>query len=68
MYHFDVDSPTQNHYRVRRLGASVRGVCHADEVSYFFKNIYGDVPERDSMEFKSIQRFVSESIPCAYFE
>lgn len=62
MYHFDVDSPTQNHYRIRRLGSSVRGVCHADEVSYLFKNSYGEVPERDSMEFKSIQRFVS----CSY--
>lgn len=59
MYHFDVDSPTQNHYRIRRLGSNVRGVCHADEVSYLFKNVYGDVPQRDSMEFKSIQRFVS---------
>lgn len=61
VYHFDVDSPTLNHYRIRRFGSDVRGVCHADEVSYIFKNSYGDVPERDSMEFKSIQRFVSFS-------
>lgn len=61
VYHFDVDSPTLNHYRIRRFDSSVRGVCHADEVSYIFKNSYGDVPERDSMEFKSIQRFVSFS-------
>jgi carboxylesterase type B len=62
MYHFNVDSPTQNHYRIRRLGPKIRGVCHADEMSYIFKNIYSGVPERDSLEFKTIQRFVSDSI------
>lgn len=33
LYSFEVDSETQNHYRIRRLGKDVRGVCHADEVS-----------------------------------
>lgn len=58
LYRFAVDSPTQNHYRIRRCGPTVRGVCHADEISYLFKNMFGGVPERDSIEFISIQRFV----------
>lgn len=62
LYRFAVDSPTQNHFRIRKLGPNVRGVCHADEISYFFKNIFGDVPEQSSLEFKSIQRFVSFSV------
>ena len=33
LYRFAVDSPTQNHYRIRRLGKDVKGVCHADDVS-----------------------------------
>lgn len=59
LYRFAVDSPTLNHYRISHLGPEVRGVCHADELSYLFKNINIDVPERDTIEFKSIQRFVS---------
>lgn len=58
LYRFAVDSPTFNHYRISRFGPTLRGVCHADELSYLFKNKYGDVPEKDSMEFKTIQRFV----------
>lgn len=59
LYRFAMDSPTQNHYRIRRLGGNVRGVCHADDVCYLFKNIFGDVPARDSVEFQTITRFVS---------
>lgn len=59
MYRFAVDSPTQNYYRNTRCGPNVRGVCHSDEISYLFKNEFVDVPNRDSMEFKSIERFVS---------
>lgn len=58
-YRFAVDSPTQNHYRNVRLGPEVRGVSHGDEISYLFKNIYVEVPDRDSMEYKAINRFVS---------
>lgn len=57
-YHFGVDSPTQNHYRNAHLGLGVKGVCHADEMSYLFKNIYVDLPHKDSMEFTAITRFV----------
>lgn len=58
-YRFAVDSPTQNHYRNVRLGPGIKGVSHGDEISYLFKNVYVDVPRRDSMEFKAIQQFVS---------
>lgn len=59
LYRFAVDSPTHNHYRIARLGPEIRGVCHADEVSYLFKNIYTILPPQNSMEFTAIQRFVS---------
>lgn len=58
MYRFAVDSPTQNFFRIRRLGPGVRGTCHADEVGYIFKNSFAEVPEVDTMEFRSIKRFV----------
>ncbi len=57
-YRFAVDSPTQNHYRNAHIGNGVRGVCHADELSYLFKNIYVDLPAKNSMEFTAITRFV----------
>ncbi|KAJ6644259.1 Esterase B1 [Pseudolycoriella hygida] len=57
-YCFAVDSPTQNHYRNAHLGLG-KGVCHADEVSYLFKSTYVDLPDKDSMEFIAITRFVS---------
>ncbi|CRL03530.1 CLUMA_CG016459, isoform A [Clunio marinus] len=59
LYRFAVDSPTQNYYRITRLGPEVRGVCHADEISFLFKSVRLDVPLEDSMEFKTIKRFVS---------
>nr|UCI87123.1 carboxylesterase [Bradysia odoriphaga] len=58
-YRFAVDSPTQNHYRNRWFGLGSKGVVHADELSYLWKNIQGDVPSRDSIEFLSIMRFVN---------
>lgn len=58
LYRFAVDSPTQNYYRISRYGASMRGVCHADEISYLFKNKYVDVPSKGTIELKSIERFV----------
>lgn len=57
-YRFAVDSPTQNHYRNAHIGLGVKGVCHADELSYLFKNIYVELPDKDSMEFTAIKRFV----------
>lgn len=62
LYRFAVDSTTQNHYRITRLGPAIRGVSHGDEISYLFKSIYVDVPARDSMEFQAIKKFVSNQI------
>lgn len=62
LYRFAVDSTTQNHYRISRLGPAIRGVSHGDEIFYLFKSIYVDVPARDSMEFQAIKRFVSNQI------
>jgi carboxylesterase type B len=62
VYRFGVDSATQNHFRIRRLGPDVRGVCHADDISYLFKNIFGGVPAEGSVELKTIQRFVRHFI------
>jgi carboxylesterase type B len=59
LYNFAVDSPTQNHYRIRSVGPDAKGVTHADELSYLWKNGQGDVPPRDSMEYEAIMRFVS---------
>ncbi|KAL7024852.1 hypothetical protein ACKWTF_013219 [Chironomus riparius] len=59
LYKFAVDSPTQNHYRNRWFGLGSKGVSHADELSYFWKNGQGDVPPLDSMEFEAIKRFTS---------
>ena len=58
LYRFAVDSPTQNHYKINRYGPNIRGVCHGDELSYLFKNKYGDVPAHSTIEYKSIERFV----------
>lgn len=66
LYRFAVESPTQNHFKINRFGADVPGVCHGDEISYLFKNKYGDVPNRNTIEFKSIERFVCEK--CFYFQ
>ncbi|KAG5677879.1 hypothetical protein PVAND_007596 [Polypedilum vanderplanki] len=59
LYRFAVDSPTQNYYKISRFGPDLRGVCHGDEISYLFKNKCCAVPEQNTLEFKSIQRFVS---------
>lgn len=59
MYEFAVDSPTQNHYRNRFFGVGSKGVTHADELCYLWKNKQGDVPPKDSMEFRAIETFVS---------
>lgn len=62
-YRFNFDSPTFNHYRVLMCGKTVRGVCHADDLSYIFKNaISKEVPEATSAEFKTIQRMVSDKV------
>lgn len=58
LYRFAVDSPTQNLFRIRWYGTGRKGVVHADELSYLWKTVQGDVPDRDSIEFIAIMRFV----------
>lgn len=58
LYKFDVDSPTQNHYRNRFTSPGTKGVMHADELSYIWKNTQGGVPPKDSFEFRAIEKFV----------
>jgi cholinesterase len=58
LYKFAVDSPTQNCYRNRFFGKVVRGVAHADELAYFWKNSLLKVPSRESKEYKAIIKFV----------
>jgi hypothetical protein len=54
-----MDSPIQNHYKIRKLGPNVKGTCHADDVSYVFKNSYHDAPSKDSVEFDVITKMVN---------
>lgn len=59
VYRFAFDSPTFNHYRVLMCGKEIRGVCHADDLSYLFSNdLELKAPEENSAEFKTIQRMV----------
>lgn len=55
---FAVDSPTMNNFRLARNRPNVRGVTHADEVSYYFKHNFGPMPDQQSMEFTAVKRFV----------
>lgn len=57
-YRFAFDSPVHNLFRLKRNRPDVRGVLHADELSYYFKHNYGPMVERPSKEFTTIQRFV----------
>lgn len=59
LYRFAVDSPTHNQYRNRWFGIGSRGVAHADELCYLWKNGQCVVPCHDSVEFISIMRFVN---------
>ncbi|KAG5669159.1 hypothetical protein PVAND_017054 [Polypedilum vanderplanki] len=59
LYNFAVDSPTQNHYRIRWFGPDVKGVPHGDELCYLWKNGQGGVPPKNSMEWEAILRFTS---------
>lgn len=61
-YRFSVDSPTNNHFKLFHCGSNVRGCCHADDISYIFKNMFGKVPHKNSMEFRTIQTLVRLNI------
>lgn len=57
-YVFDFDSPMFNHYRLLNCGRSIRGVCHADDISYTFYNVVAEKLLPTMPEYKCIQRMI----------
>lgn len=59
VYRFNFDSPFFNHYRVMMCGKDVRGVCHADELSYIFSNDLAlSAPDANTAEYRTMQTMV----------
>ncbi|KAH8250010.1 hypothetical protein KR026_003608, partial [Drosophila bipectinata] len=58
LYRFDMDSPHFNHFRQLLCGKHVRGVCHADDVSYLFYHILASKIDKSSIEYQTIERMV----------
>lgn len=59
VYRFNFDSPTFNHYRLIICGQGVRGVCHADDLSYLFSNdLEHKAPDVNTAEYKVMQTMV----------
>ncbi|XP_070143134.1 esterase B1-like isoform X2 [Drosophila kikkawai] len=58
LYRFDVDSPHFNHFRQVMCGKHVRGVSHADDVSYLFYHVLATKLEKSSLEYQTIERMV----------
>ncbi|XP_016980680.2 esterase B1 [Drosophila rhopaloa] len=58
LYRFDFDSPHFNQFRGLVCGNRIRGVAHADELSYLFYNIIATKLEKSSKEYKTIERMV----------
>jgi carboxylesterase type B len=61
LYHFSMDSKTQNHLRNVLFGPDLRGVCHADELFYIFSNAELKAPPTDSVEFDVIRKMVRQT-------
>lgn len=46
MYRFNFDSPTFNHFRIKQIKCGhCRGVSHADDLSYIFRNQFVGILE-----------------------
>lgn len=58
VYRFSVDSETYNHYRIYFCDKNVRGTAHADDLSYIFKNLFSDVPPKDSFEYRVMTEMI----------
>lgn len=56
LYRFNFDSPTFSAYKVLMCGKGVKGVCHADDLSYLFHHVFDFDSGAD--ELKTIQRMV----------
>ena len=58
LYRFDFDSAFFNHFRLLKCGKNIRGVCHADDLSYLFYNTISVKLQKDSPEYKTIDRMI----------
>ena len=58
LYRFAVDSDIFNLYRIRLGIPGMRGAIHADELSYLFYLILSFKLEKNSYEFKTIERIM----------
>lgn len=59
LYRFDFDSEEIiNPYRIMRYGRGVKGVSHADELTYLFWNILAKRLPKETREYKTIERMI----------
>ncbi|KAH8398919.1 hypothetical protein KR215_000053 [Drosophila sulfurigaster] len=59
LYRFDFDSSHFNQFRWLVCGNRVRGVSHADELSYLFYNVLATKLNKSSEEYITIERMVA---------
>lgn len=55
---FDYDSEVMNLSKFMFAGRGIKGVCHADDCGYFFKNCITARIPNDAKEFKTVDRMV----------
>lgn len=59
LYRFDFDSEEIiNPYRIMRYGRGVKGVSHADDLTYLFWNLLAKRMPKESREYKAIERTI----------
>ncbi|XP_060657746.1 esterase B1 isoform X1 [Drosophila nasuta] len=58
LYRFDMDSQHFNHYRMLKCGRQVRGVCHADDLSYMFYMLLSSKLDKSTPEYQTIERLI----------
>ncbi|KAH8243628.1 hypothetical protein KR032_009034, partial [Drosophila birchii] len=58
LYRFNVDSPHFHQFRWLMCGDNIRGVCHADELSYLFYTVLSTQLDKSSEEYQTIERMV----------
>ncbi|XP_020813846.1 esterase B1-like [Drosophila serrata] len=58
LYRFNVDSPHFHQFRWLMCGENIRGVCHADELSYLFYTALSTHLDKSSDEYKTIERMI----------
>lgn len=55
---FDYDSEVMNLSKFMFAGRGIKGVCHADDCGYLFKNCITSRISNDAKEFKTVDRMV----------